>query len=243
MFHRCRWCVALVAPSFVGLAAVLIALALGLFPRRLWPAANFLTFWAAVSAYMTWAYRALRRRAYRLRSAPPPRDVPLRRPLWIAVGPAFALIVIVSPLTTSIAAFGFITIPVGIYLVVVALTVFGHLTDLSGLRALSFERDGLRLHCGANRCLVPWTSIGAVELVGPETFQTVRMAVVDLAPIVASVSPDTDRNRERARQTFATGLVSFEPWTAGLDGQTLARAIKAGATHARQRLTADVQSG
>ena len=192
---------------------------------------------------MTWAYRALRRRAYRLRSAPPPRDVPLRRPLWIAVGPAFALIVIVSPLTTSIAAFGFIAVPVGIYLVVVALTVFGHLTSLSGLRALTFERDGLRLRCGANRCLVPWASIGAVELVGPETFQTVRMAVVDLAPIVASVSPDTDRNRERARQTFATGLVSFEPWTPAWTDRRSRAPSKQAATDARQRLTADVESG
>jgi hypothetical protein len=217
-----------VAPSFIGFAAVLIALALDLFPRRLWPAASFLTVWTAISAYMTWAYRALRRRAQRLRSAPPPRDVPLRRPLWIGIGPLFALIVIVSPLTTVIAALGFIAIPLGIFLLVMMLTVFGQLTNLSGIRALTFERDGLRLHCGANRCLVPWTSIGDVELVGPETFQTVRMAIVDLAPIVASVSPDTERNRERARQTFATGSVSFEPWTAGLDGRALALAIEAG---------------
>jgi hypothetical protein len=225
---RCRWCLALVAPSFVGLAAVLIALALGRFPRPLWPAASFVTVWAAISAYMLLAYRALRRRAYRLRASPPLFDVPLRRPAWIGAGPLLALIVIVSPLATVIATLGYIAIPVGIYLAVTALTLLGQLTNASGIRALGFERSGLRFHCGATRCLVPWTSVGEVEVIGSETFQTVRMTVVDLAPILASVSPDTVRNRERAQQMFATGSVSFEPWTAGLDGQTLARAIEGG---------------
>ena len=222
---------AIVAPAFVGLAAVLIAIGFGFAPGRLWPVAGFLMLWAVSAGYVALARRAYRRRLARVRSAPVPRDVRLATPIWIKVDHLLTMTCLFAMLGTLVAALGFPGVAVGILLVVGGLLVFGAVGygfSISGVRALTFQDDGLRFHLRGAECLVPWRAIGEADCVGPDHYGTVRLTIVDVDGVLRAVSPDTARARARARSTFGQGMTLLEPWVAGLDGRTLARAITDG---------------
>ena len=225
------WYGLFVAPAFVGLAGVLVAIGRGHASARLWPVAAFLTLWALSAAYVSIARRAFRRRIARQRNAPVRRGVQLATPIWIRLDGALTFTGICAILGTVVASFGFPGIAVGILLVVMGLVVVGGITtgfSIAGVRALTFEESGLRFHLRGAECLAPWSAIGPVQCIGPDHFTMVRVEIIDLAEMLRSVSPGVPRALERARAAFGQGYVLLEPWTAGLEGQTLARAIDEG---------------
>jgi hypothetical protein len=224
--RRWKWYGLFVAPSFVGLACVLVAIGRG--QHGLWPVAGFLALWAVAAAYVTIAGRALRRRAQRLRSAPVPRGTCLSTPVWILVEKVMTIAGVVGMLGTVVAALGFPGIAVGVLIVIAGMLAISMLPGFGvmDIRGLTFEETGLRFHIGASSCLVPWTSISEVEPIGPDHYQMVRLVLGrDWGSALETVSPDTPRTRARFQGTFDQAYVLLDHWAAGLDGQTLARAI------------------
>jgi hypothetical protein len=228
--RRIRWYALFVAPT-LALAAVLLAIWAGGSPRRLWPVAGFLMAWAGSAAYRAVANRALRRRMSRQQRAPVPRDVQLTKPLWIRLDELLTLVGVASIAGTVAAALGFSGVGVGILLVAVAAIVFGRVTAF-GTSGFTFESAGLRVHLGAASCLVPWGSIREVETMGPDQFVALRMVIDDVDEVCEGVAPSSPRNRKRAQMLLSgrtsRGEVLFMPWTGGIEGQTLARAIREG---------------
>ena len=231
--RRVRFYGVYVAASFLALAAVLVAMGLGVSPVRLGPVAAFLMVWAGSAGYVALATRARRRRAFRLRSLPVPRGVRLRKPFWIRLDGPLTFLGLIAALGAIVAGLGFPGVGVGVLLALGLIVGFGFLIPGEPRGGLTFEDDGMRLHIGAVHCLVPWSSISDIEAIGPEGFVMLRMAIADPQGVVDSVSPDTPRNRERFRRLVqgigsSHGVMLLHPWTAGLDGQTLERAIREG---------------
>lgn len=225
------WYGLFVAPAFVGLAGVLIAIGRGHSSARLWPVAAFLTLWALSAAYVSIARRAFRQRIARQRKAPVRRGVRLATPVWIRLDSALTFTGLCAILGTVVASFGFPGIAVGVLLVLVGLVVVGGITtgfSIAGVRALTFEESGLRFYPRGAECLAPWSAIGAVQCIGPDHFTMVRVDIIDLDEMLRSASPTTRRALARARAAFGQGYVLLQPWTAGIEGQTLARAIDEG---------------
>jgi hypothetical protein len=160
--------------------------------------------------------------------------VRLTKPVWIRVDELLTFVALLAPLGALLAAFGFPGVGIGIMLVPCAFTAFSDFFPFMNAGGLVFEESGLRLSVARAECLVPWTCITRVEIIGPDTFQMVELDFEALDRVVASVVPDTPRNRTRARQMLdrpgeAGGHIMLSPWTGGLDGQTLERAaVEAG---------------
>jgi len=229
--RRLRRFAVFVGSPVLGLAAVLLAIARGAAAGRWWPVAGFLMLWALAGAYTWTAGIALGRRMTRLRRAPVPRGVPLATPFWIKLDRMLTMLGLAAVLGTVVAALGFPGIAVGVLLVLGGFLVvagMGVASLMSGVRALTFEDGGVRFHARAWVCFVPWAAIGEIQRIGPDHFEIVRVAIADLDGAGVAVSPDTPRSREAARSTFSQGNIVLDPWTAGLDGRTLARAIAEG---------------
>jgi len=229
-----RWNLVFVAPAFLGLLAVLGAIQAGLSPHRLWPIAGFLTVWAGSAGYVMLAKKASRRRTFRLRRAPVPRDVRLQKPLWLALDTPLMVLTATGILGAVSAAVGFPEVGLGIALAVVGMFAFAS-ASMSFLTSpdLMFENGGLRLCLRSTQCLVPWSSIKNVEAIGPLGFQVVRLKIAEPDRIVASVVPDSPRHRTRVQRLLGTAGASesevlLDRWTAGLDGESLVGAIRDG---------------
>lgn len=157
----------------------------------------------------------------------------MRKPVWIRLDGPLTFLGLIGALGAIVAAIGFPGVGVGILLSLGLLVGFGFLIPDEPRGGLTFEDDGMRLHIGEAHCLVPWSSISNIETIGPEGFVMLRMAIADPQGVVNSVSPDTPKNRERFRSLVqgigaSQGDMLLHPWTAGLDGQTLERAIREG---------------
>ena len=99
-------------------------------------------------------------------------------------------------------------------------------------RGLTLQSSGLRVHFRGVTFLVPWTTIARVEQVGPDHSQMIRLRVRDAAVVVESADPNSPLGRSRVERIVKEGSgpegqIIFTPWTAGLDGPTLARTIRA----------------
>ena len=230
-----RWYRRLVAAIFVALAAVMIALAAGIARGRLWPVAGFLTLAAGGSGYSYVARRARKRRMHRLQQSPLPFGIRQRKPLWIRLDESTVVIDLAGVIGAIVAAFGFPQAALGIVLVLA--TIMGA-AQLMFTMDLTIDKAGLRFHFGAAEILVPWPSIRSVRSIGEDNFQLIRLGVADLDRLRDTVSPDTPRNRKRIRSAFALSgdEILLMPWTAGLDGQTLERAIREGQAGTADRL-------
>jgi hypothetical protein len=222
--------------AFLALAAVLLALGTGLSPHRLRPVAGFLALAVAAGAAFMAGARATRRRAFRLQRAPLQRNVRLVKPWWLAFGAADIAIHYGALFGAIAAGFGFPGIGVGALLVLASMTCFPFAFDFGQPRGLTFEAAGLRLHHPGMELLVPWSAIHGIDTIGPRGFDSVQFQVSDPARVVDWVTPDTPRNRSRAQKMLGVPAAFFWfPWTAGLDGQTLARGIREGiAGHTQQ---------
>jgi len=126
------------------------------------------------------------------------------------------------------AAVGFPGVGVGIALPIVGIGV--HAARMSMDPAgLTFESTGLRVHGRHARFLIVWAAITDVEVTGPSHHPSTKIHVTSAAQVVATVEPDTPKNRRRVEALMAMGgdgALSFSVWTAGLDSVALARAIR-----------------
>jgi hypothetical protein len=220
-----------VAPLVV-LASVLVALAAGCAPNRLRPVAGFLAVAAAASTYIWATARRSLRRARHQKQSDIPWNVRLTKPFWLILSDALTLLFPGAVLGAVAAIFGFPGIGLGALLTFAALSCWLPLVDFGmNARGLTFEEGGLRVHSRGASFVVPWTSIIAVERLGPENFLMVRLRLREAQAVVESATPNGLKARARAerfvRGIAPEGQVMFMPWTAGISGAALARTIDA----------------
>jgi hypothetical protein len=216
-----------------ALAVVLLVMAAGGSPARWGPVAGFLGLAALAERYFAAALWLERRRARRLRGARVPWGARLSKPLWITLGDSSLLVEVGAALGAIAAAVGLPGVGLGALLACLAwvgltvLTVF----ELSP-SGLTFEPAGLRLHLRGASFVVPWTAIKAIERVGPDHMQMISLRIESAAAVIGSTEPPVEAARARVRTYVRegkgpAGQIMMMPWTAGLDGPTLARAIGA----------------
>jgi hypothetical protein len=228
----------------IALAGVLLAINLGIGPRRLWPAAAFLGVSTAATAYIEAVVHLARRRARKQRDAEVPHGVRLRRPVWMSISDVLWVVWIGSTLGAVAAGAGFPAVGIGILMTVCALVVATAFIPYGRDECLTFEPDGLRIHLRGATFLVPWEAIHKVDRGGTESHRLLLVQIDALAPVLRSVAPDTPRARMRARIALGEGddiggsggKLTFTPWTAGLDGTVLAGAIRAAVDRRHGRL-------
>jgi hypothetical protein len=230
--RRARTLRLFVAPLIV-LASVLVALAAGCAPTRLRPVAGFLAVAAAASTYVWATGRRSLRRAHRQKQSDVPWNVRLTKPLWLTLSDSLTLLFPGAVLGAVAAIVGFPGIGVGALLTFAALSCWLPFANFGmTARGLTFEEGGLRVHLRGASFVVPWTSIKAVERLGPEHFSMVRLRLRETQAIVESATPNVPKVRASVelfvREARSEGQVMFIPWTAGVSGAVLARTIEAG---------------
>jgi hypothetical protein len=215
-----------------ALAGVLLAISLGASSRRLWPAVDFLFASSAAAIYVEAVVHLARRRARHQRFAEVPRGIRLRRPVWMAIGDSLELLGLGASMGAGAAAAGSPGVGMGILLTFAAFCAAMQIMPFGTHESLTFEADGLRVHIRGASFLVRWEAITKVDRGGSETNRLVYVGMDDIRPVMRSVEPNTPRMRFRARVAMGdeeepAGKLTFVPWTAGLDGTELARAIYA----------------
>jgi hypothetical protein len=218
---------------FAALAVTALAVASGVPRARVRVLALDLLIACLATAVGLLVGRAHRRRARRQRGSEVPRGVRLRRPLWIRLDLACVALSAAGLLAALPAWAGWGSVSAGVLLTV---SVIGGATMFSDTLMspveLTFEEAGLRMHLGATSFQVPWPMITRVEAVGPEGYRCVTLHVADREAVVASTAPPTASARARverllsSRKRAGVSLLMM-PWTAGLDGLVLERAIQA----------------
>jgi hypothetical protein len=216
-----------------ALGSVLLALASGAPPGRWWPVAAFLGVTLSASLYY-WAFlRMSFRRSQRLRQIEVSWDVRLTKPLWISLMMAFLPLGAGALLGAVAATLTFPGVGLGALLTFIVVGLGVSFAELGmSPRGLTFEHGGLRVHFRGATFLVPWTTIARVEQIGPDHSQMIRLRVTDTAVVVESAEPNSPLGRSRVERIVKEGSgpegqIIFTPWTAGLDGPTLARTIRA----------------
>jgi hypothetical protein len=235
---------ALVALPFVGLVLTGLAAAGGVAPARLrMPAFHLLVACSGVVGTVL-VSRVLARRRHRQRRLDVRWGVRLRKPLWIKLEMLGLVLAFAGLLAAVPAAAGLGSVSVGVLLAMSAIAGSGLFVDKMMAPAdLTLEDDGLRMHLGAVSFRVPWELITRVEGIGPDHFKGIQLDFADRAAVVASTAPTTPAARARVERMLTTARrgdgASFflMPWTAGLDGVVLERAIQAGRLRGPQRGT------
>jgi hypothetical protein len=170
------------------------------------------------------------------------RGIRLTKPGWISAIDWLSMVGPAATLGAVAAAAGFASVGVGVLLTVTLIQLGVEFTS-SGLSpgSLMFERDGLRVWVRGATFLVRWDAITSVDRAGSEGHRLTCLRIVDVDTVVRSVEPDTPRTRRRVWFTVAdaeqpTGKLLLTPWTAGLDGPLLARAISAEVAEQREQV-------
>lgn len=226
-----RWEVGSLVVSGTALIGTVVAIHRGASAHRWGPVVVFAALWVACALYAALASLAARRRAFRLRTFSAPLGVVLRRPAWLLARTLVEIVGFGAVLAAAVAAFGFPSVAAGVLLPVAGTAVFSTLPFIREPVALTFEDVCLRVHLSKNTTFViPWRSVVEVTQTGPAHHRPVNVRVVDPTRTIASVEPDTARNRGRVHVRFELGeprgqALSLDPWTAGLDSDTLARLI------------------
>jgi hypothetical protein len=232
--------VVLAATNVALFAGALIALAAGAPAHRVRPFAVFSTLGTAATLYVEVVRALAGRRARAQASSSPPRGVRLRKPLWLSASDGASLIMFGAPLAALAGLAGFTTVGVGVVLTAVALSLAGYaLAGTFDARALTFEDGSLRVHMRTATFSIPWAAVVDVTRSGSGG-RLVRLRFAGRQAVLGSVTPATDRARSRAwlmigGQREPTNEVTFAPWTAGLDGAALARALTAASTRGPSR--------
>jgi hypothetical protein len=216
-----------------ALACVLLALAAGA-PRGRWlPVAAFLAIAALANGYFWLGGRLQRRRTQRVRQTEVAFGVRHTQPLWMTlILPSLAL-AMGALLAALVAAVGFAGVAAGVLLIFAGIAVFVPFATFGmAPRGLTFEADGLRIHIGGGGSfVVPWTAIAHIDGIGPDHSQILHLRLIDADAIIASHEPNDPRVRVRVEsfvQRSGDGArLTMMPWTAGLDGPTIARTIYA----------------
>jgi hypothetical protein len=224
-----RWPLRVEAGLLVTLGVILVLRAGGVARQHLLPVAEHLALAAAMLAAFLASLRIERRYARRLAGTGVPMGVRLTRPLWMdawivvlmlamggIAGAAFSAVGLPGVAAGALLAFG---------LMAVAFPFF-----LAGLwtRGLTFESSGLHIHAWRVSFFVPWTSVVSVEEVGPDHMQIVVLEVAAPGQIVARAEPGARARVERfvGAPSAPAGRLMLWPGTAGLDGSTIARAVR-----------------
>jgi hypothetical protein len=223
----------IIGVPFAALALVLAFLAAGVAPRRLEPVAVFLAVAAAASLAQLGAGRLSARRARRLRAREVPWGIRLDRPWWLSTPEVAVALELGAMLAAVLALCDAPGIGAGVLLMFAIIGLGMPITQARmAPRALTFEDGGLRVHVSGGAFLVPWSTVTAVETVGPDHMQFTTLRLTAREAIEQTVTPDTPRMRERIAELFreagSGGKLLLLHWTGGLDGQTLARALELG---------------
>jgi hypothetical protein len=234
---------ALLGLPFVGLAAVGLAAGAGVFPARLRMLALHLVVACLGVGCTVVVSRLLARRRQRQRRRQNVRwGVRLRPPLWIKLEMLGLVLAFAGLLAALPAAVGLSSVSVGVLLAMAAVGGTGLFGGKLLAPDLTLEDDGLRIHVGAVSCQVGWDLITRVEAIGPDHFTGLQLFLSDRAAVVASTAPATPAARAEIEGLLSTrrgdgaSLYMF-PWTAGLDGVVLERAIQSGRRREPQRGT------
>jgi hypothetical protein len=216
-----------------GLAAASIAIAAGADVHRWGPVAGLLAVGLAAELFVGAGRALLRRRAKRQATLPIPRGLVLRKPRWISATEHLGLVSVAATLGAVPAALGYPSTGVGVLTVLVGfpLAVVGA-AGTYDTTTLAFEEEGLRIGTRGAALFVPWRAITGVEREGREGHRLVCVHLAGAADIIQSVVPATPRARMRATiivgpETGNVGKMTLLPWTAGLEGTVLARALLA----------------
>ena len=220
------------ALPWLGLAAVGLAVALGVPPARVRVLAAELTLAAAGSGYVWLVGRASVRRARGQRSGGLRWGVRLKKPLWLRLHEPALMLAIGALLATLPAALGFPGLSIGVFLPLAVIGLGSELfSDMLTPPGLTFQEPGLRVHCRRFTILLPWNDIARIDTVGPDHFTALMVRLTDRARITASVEPATPsarRGADLAIQKEGSGAsLMLMPWTAGVDGMALMQALEA----------------
>jgi hypothetical protein len=172
----------------------------------------------------------MRRRASRQRQSELAWGVRHSQPLWMPLANALLALGVGALIAAIPAAIGFPGVGVGV-LLVFAIVAAGTVLVGVGPRALTFEPEGLRLHVRGGSFVVPWTAIDRVERIGPEHTTLLRVHVFDARLVIDSCEPNDPHVLPRVESCVSKaggggGEIAFMPWTAGIDGVSLARTIE-----------------
>jgi len=226
-----RWERALTAVELCALAGVLVALEAGAPATRWRPVAIFLGIGAAAALYREVGVALTRARVRHQSTAPVPRNRWLRKPAWISAIEATSFLGLAIPFAAGAAAVGFPGVGLGILATMAGLAAFtSAMSSMFSVAAFMLEQDGLRVRIRGATLLVPWSMVADVRREGSEDHRLVVLDLVGVRAIRASVDPATRKTHARAALVFSsedgvTSKLVLAPWTAGLDGTALARAL------------------
>ncbi len=191
----------------------------------------FVGLWAACASYVVLANMAACRRALRLRTFSVPTGVLVRQPTWPRIRTFVEMTAFAALLASAVAAVGFPSVAVGVLLPIVGTSAFSLLLIGGLVVGLTFEVSGFYVHFrkGA-RLFIPQTSVVTVSQTGPAHYRRVNVEIIDPGRTITSVEPDTARNRGVVHLFFEMGkppggALAFDPWTCGLDSDTLTRLL------------------
>jgi len=225
-----RYLLVVVAP----LAGILLALAVGVSPRRLRPAVEFQAVALVATLYFIVALKAQRRTGRRQRRLESLMGIQFRTPIWMMLIECSIPIEIGGALAAVVATVGFVGVANGLFLTFALIGLSMPLFKI-GLqpRWIVLEPNGIRMAVSRATFLIPWTTFGRIEPFGPDHFVALNVILKDSESVLESVLPDDSKARERIRTLIQSspqggaGLLLM-PWTAGLDGRTLERGIREG---------------
>lgn len=227
-----RWEVGSLVVGGGVLIGTAVAIRHGASARHWGPVVVFAALWTTCASYVVLASLAARRRALRLRTFSAPLGVALRRPTWLLVRTFVEITGGGAALASAVAALGFPSVGAGVLLPIAGSGAIWLSPFLREPVGLTFEGACLRVHLSKNTTFViPWQSVVEVSQTGPAHHRPVNVRVVDPGRTIASVQPDNPRNRGRVHTRFELGeprghAISLDPWTGGLDSDTLARLIR-----------------
>jgi hypothetical protein len=217
----------------LALAGVVFALSKGIARQRLGPVVDFLVVGAAAASFLELTFHLSRRRARAQEARDLPEGVRLSAPLWMAAAEVAQIVATAGGAGALAAGAGFASVGVGIALTIVGLYVSTQVMIRrlgSDVTALTFDPEALRVHLRDVTFCVPWRAIASVERTGREDHRLNRLTLREDQSALHSAVPDTERNRRRVWMALggqSPGRLSLTPWTAGVDGAVLARALRA----------------
>jgi hypothetical protein len=225
-----RYLFILVAP----VAGILLAWAVGVPPRRLRPAVAFQGIALAAALYFFAALKMQRRTGRRQQRLESLVGIRFRTPIWMMLIECAIAIEIGGALAAVVATFGLVGVANGLFLTFALLGLCMPWFKIGMQpRWIVLEPDGIRMAVSRATFLVPWTTVGRIEPIGPDHFRGLNIILEDSESVLESVRPDDSKARERIRTLIQSSpgigaALLLMPWAAGLEGRTLERGIREG---------------
>lgn len=237
MRPRIRYDLLMAIANPIALAAAWTAWRCGVAPAHLGPTVAFLAASTVSSVAREVTIQIRVRRARRRTPESIPWAVRLREPVWSRMSGSLAVLTSCAMIGGAVALVGFAGVGLGVCLTFALLSAGAErIAGVWEARALTFTTAGLRVEMRDCVFLIAWSDITKAEPTGGRDL--VRLNVLSVARVAASVEPATDHARARiARALYDgsnfAGTVFVSPWSAGLDGSSFVRAL-AGASTRRE---------